>query len=83
MKTPVKIADAHADRPRPLAQDGVIFTSTCPKCQQQVQQDGYSRVVLFSFLDMVHPIDAYCAACDELWAINAEERHAIAESLAA
>jgi hypothetical protein len=64
-----------------LAHDSVLFTSACPKCQQQVPQHGYSRVVLFGFLDMLHPIDAYCPACDELWPISAEERQSIGASL--
>lgn len=66
-----------------LAHDSVPFTATCLKCQQQVVQHGYSRVVLFGFLDMLHPIDAYCPACDELWPISLDERHAIGASLAA
>jgi hypothetical protein len=65
------------------AHDSVPFASTCPKCQQQVLQHGYSRVALFAFLDMLHPIDAYCPACDQLWPLSAEERHTISASLAA
>jgi hypothetical protein len=66
-----------------LAHDSVPFTSTCPKCQQPVLQHGYSRVALFGFLDMAHPIDAYCRACDELWSISAVERQGIEASLSA
>lgn len=76
-------ADARESAPSKLAYDSVPFTATCPKCQQQVLQHGYSRIVLFGFLDMLHPIDAYCPGCDELWPISAEERHAIGASLIA
>jgi len=77
------VAEARESHSNKLAHEHVPVTATCPKCRRQIVQHGYSRVALFSFLDMSHPIDAYCKRCDEVWAINAEERHAIAESLAA
>jgi hypothetical protein len=84
MKTIARgIAGARESTTNKLAHDSVPFTSTCPKCQQPVLQHGYSRIVLFAFLDMLHPIDAHCPACDELWSISAEERDTISASLAA
>lgn len=77
------IAEARRSISNKLVQDCVPFTAICPKCQQHVSQHGYSRIALFSFLDMVHPIDAYCASCDEVWPIDAQERHALAETLSA
>lgn len=77
------IAVARESSANKLAQDCVPFTSTCPRCEQLVSQHGYSRVALFGFLDMLHPIDAYCPSCDEIWPISAEERHAIGASLLA
>jgi primosomal protein N' len=62
-------------------QDWILFAATCPKCQQQVLQHGYSRVLLCCFLDVDHPIEAYCATCDEFWPISAEERRAILAAL--
>lgn len=76
-------AGARESTANKLAHEGVLFTSTCPKCQQQVLQHGYSRLVLVAFLDMLHPIDAYCPACDQLWSLSAEERHTIGTNLAA
>jgi hypothetical protein len=62
-------------------QKNVLFVATCPRCRQQVLQHGYSRVVLFAYLDVEHEIDAYCAACDEFWSISAEERRGIVGAL--
>ena len=61
---------------RPM-QNRVLFAATCPQCRQQVLQHGYSRVVLFAYLDAEHEIEAYCGACDEFWPICAEERRGI------
>jgi len=65
---------------RPM-QNRVLFVATCPKCRRQVLQHGYSRVLLFAFLDLEHPIEAYCAPCDEFWPISAEECRAIVAAL--
>ena len=59
----------------------VLFVARCPKCRKQVLQHGYSRVLLFGFLDVDHPIEASCATCDEFWPISAEERRAIVGAL--
>ena len=37
--------------------------------------------LLFGFLDVDHPIEAYCAKCDEFWPISAEERRALLGAL--
>jgi hypothetical protein len=82
MKTrPHAHAPARESTPNKLAHDGVPFTATCPKCHQQVTQHGYSRIVLFAFLDMLQPIDAYCPPCDELWPISSQDRNAISAGL--
>jgi hypothetical protein len=65
---------------RPI-QDWILFSATCPKCRRPVLQHGYSRVLLFCLLDVDLPIEAYCATCDELWPIGAEERRAILSAL--
>ena len=59
----------------------VLFVATCPKCRRQVLQHGYSRVLLFAYLDVEHEIEAYCSPCDEFWSINAEERREIVGAL--
>jgi hypothetical protein len=63
------------------AKNCVLFVATCPKCRRQVLQHGYSRVLLFAYLDVEHEIEAYCAACDEFWPINAVERRGIVGAL--
>ena len=65
---------------RPM-QDCVLFVVRCPKCRERALQHGYSRVRLFGFLDCDHPIEAYCAPCDEFWPIGAEERRAMLDAL--
>jgi hypothetical protein len=62
-------------------QEWVLFAAICPKCRQQVLQHGYSRVLLFGFLDVDYPIEAYCAPCDEIWPISAQERRAVIDAL--
>lgn len=61
---------------RPM-QDWILFAAICPKCRRPVLQHGYSRVLLFCFLDVDHPIEAFCTTCDEFWLISADERRAI------
>jgi hypothetical protein len=84
----VKTTSNHPTAARAAVSNGtvqhcVVFVATCPKCRQQVLQHGYSRVVLFGFLDVDHPIEAYCATCDEFWPISSEERRAIVGALTA
>lgn len=74
---------ARAAISRKTVEQRVLFAATCPTCRQQVLQHGYSRVLLFGFLDVDHPIEAYCATCDEFWPISAAERRAIVGALAA
>jgi hypothetical protein len=45
------------------------------------QECPNSRVLLFGFLDVDHPLEAYCATCDDFWPISAEERRAILGAL--
>ena len=71
------LAEAAGVIPNRTVKNCVRFASTCPKCRQQVLQHGYSRVLLFAYLDVEHEIDAYCAACEEFWPISAAERRAI------
>lgn len=59
----------------------VPFASTCPKCSLQQPQRGFSPAALLRLLRADHPIEAYCATCDEFWAINPRERAAIAMGL--
>jgi hypothetical protein len=42
--------------------DWIHFAAICPECGLQVLQHGYSRVLLFGFLDLDHPIEAYSSA---------------------
>jgi hypothetical protein len=82
MKTTAKhLTEARSRVSQKPAQNCVLFVATCPKCRQQVLQHGYSRILLFGFLDVDQPIEAYCAACDEFWPISAKERRAIVGAL--
>ena len=61
--------------------ESIPFTSTCPKCQVQQTQRGFSRAALGRLLNNGHPIEAYCVTCDEFWAISPRERAALAAGL--
>ena len=74
-------AEARANISNRPTKNCVLFVATCPQCRRQVLQHGYSRVLLFAYLDVEHEIEAYCAACDEFWPIGAEERRAIVGAL--
>jgi hypothetical protein len=62
--------------------ESIPFTSTCPKCQVQQTQRGFSRAALGRLLHSGHPIEAYCMTCDEFWVISARERAALVAGLA-
>ena len=81
MKTANHTTEARGGISSRPTQDCILFAARCPKCRKQVLQHGYSRVLLFGFLDVDHPIEAYCATCDELWPITPEERRAIVGAL--
>ena len=76
--------DAHRRDHEP-AQDpmhgSVPFTSTCPKCQLQQAQQGFSRAALGRLLKGGYPIEGYCEGCDEFWPISPAERVALAIDL--
>jgi len=57
------------------------FTSTCPRCGHERPQDDFDRRSLRRSLALGHLIEGYCAACDDLWPINAEERVLLAQAL--
>jgi hypothetical protein len=61
--------------------ESIPFTSTCPKCQVQQTQRGFSRAALGRLLHSGHPIEAYCVTCDEFWAISPRERAALVAGL--
>lgn len=59
----------------------VPFTSTCPKCNLQQVQQGFSRAALGRLLKGGYPIEGYCESCDEFWPISPAERVALAIEL--
>ena len=81
MKTAQDTTEARAANASRPVEDWIVFAAICPKCQRPVLQHGYSRVLLFGFLDVDHPIEAYCAKCDGFWRIDARERRALLGAL--
>jgi hypothetical protein len=71
-----------ADANSPMHQS-IPFVSTCPKCNEQQPQRGFSRTALDRLLRAGHPIEAYCVACDAFWSVSLEERREIAERISA
>jgi hypothetical protein len=61
--------------------ESIPFTSTCPKCQVQQTQRGFSRASLGRLLHNGHPIEGYCVTCDEFWVISPRERAALVAGL--
>ena len=55
----------------------VRFRSMCPKCAKIQPQPGYDRNSLLRLLNRGHPVEAYCAACDEYWPVSNKERAAL------
>jgi hypothetical protein len=83
MTTWTQVPDAlGADSNSPMHQS-IPFISTCPKCNEQQPQRGFSRSALDRLLRAGHPIEAYCVACDEFWSVSVEERRDIAARVAA
>jgi len=75
--THVPGVDHRRDEGSPMHQP-VPFTSVCPKCGVPQPQRGFSRAALGRLLNGGYPIEAYCVACDEFWAISPAERVALA-----
>lgn len=63
-------------------QGSIPFTSTCPRCNLQQAQQGFSRAALGRLLKGGYPIEGYCEGCDEFWSIGPAERVALAIELA-
>jgi len=63
--------------------ESVLFTSICPNCFREQQQQGYSRSVICSYLEGDHAIEAYCVKCGEVWEISQQERVALGKALLA
>jgi hypothetical protein len=76
----VSRTDAH-DSAQGSIHGSVPFTSTCPKCQLQQVQQGFSRAALGRLLKGGYPIEGYCAGCDDFWPISPAERVALAIDL--
>jgi hypothetical protein len=55
----------------------VPFTSVCPKCKRERQQNGYTRRALLELLNTARAIEASCAPCNETWLISERERTGI------
>ena len=65
-----------------LSHKSLPFISTCPKCNSEQSQRGFSRAALGRLLAGGHPIESYCEGCDDFWSISTPERHALAGRLA-
>jgi len=64
-----------------LRHESLPFIARCPRCKHQRPQRGYNRAALQRLLKRGHPVEAYCAVCDEYWAVSAEELARIVATL--
>lgn len=85
MATTTHIPDVHGREAHDSADDtqhgSVSFKSTCPKCNLQQVQQGFSRAALGRLFKGGYPIEGYCESCDEFWPISPAERVALALEL--
>jgi hypothetical protein len=49
-------------------------TSECPWCRRDCLQEIYTREEVSHWLCIGAAIKAYCATCDEVWDLSADER---------
>jgi len=61
----------------------IPFFATCPVCCQRQVQRAYTRRALVSLLENGRIIDAYCATCDVVWPVGAQERSQVTAAIAA
>lgn len=57
------------------------FTSTCPRCQREQHQGGFSRGSVQRLLEKGLPIEGYCLMCDQFWPVGAPERAELAKAV--
>jgi len=62
---------------------GIVFAERCPHCNREQAQEGYTVGELMKLLSGPHPIEAYCAYCDEFWTVSAQKRVELGEIVAA
>ena len=60
----------------------VVFLSICPTCESEQPQDRFTTDDLVRLLKGGFPIEAYCAICDEYWAISIRQRVHLQEVVA-
>ena len=67
-----------------MADDSVrlAFVATCPKCNGVRYQAAYAFRALIQLLDDNSPIEANCKVCGQTWAINEQDRAAVAKAFA-
>jgi hypothetical protein len=61
----------------------IVFTSTCPHCNRDQPQDGFTVADLLRLLDGGYPIEGYCMICDKFWSLSLQERVGLGELVAA
>jgi hypothetical protein len=70
------------NRSPPMTRSNPFF-ATCPVCGQSQVQRAYTRRALVSLLEHGRIIDAYCANCDVVWPVSAQERNLMTTAIAA
>jgi hypothetical protein len=61
----------------------IVFASTCPHCECEQVQDGFTVADLMRLLYSGYPVEAYCVVCDEFWPISVQKRVELGEVVAA
>jgi hypothetical protein len=61
----------------------IVFAATCPRCEREQLQHGYTLADLRRLLQGDEPIEGYCEFCDEFWAVSVQKRGELGEFVAA
>jgi hypothetical protein len=61
----------------------IVFLATCPRCQCEQLQHGFTAADLMGLLYSGYPIEARCASCYKSWPVELRKRVELGEVVAA
>jgi hypothetical protein len=61
----------------------IVFLATCPQCQREQLQRGFTAADLMGLLYSGYPVQAYCVFCEASWPVGLQKRVELGEMVAA
>ena len=61
----------------------IVFLATCPRCQCEQLQHGFTAADLMGLLYSGYPVQAYCVFCERTWPVGLQKRVELGEVVAA